>query len=629
MAITVPTLDAPRVSGQSLPVIPERTNYSPQEFGSSVVANAAFDVAGVAQRLEPVLAEAKKKADGHVVEAALNTLREQNDAGFEQVRRAEGTNAMYEANKFYDEADKRAKKIYASLTNDQQRLAFTAHANAELTQAHRMAETHVGQQLQVANDQEFKAGFQSSMRRVTDVGVDQPEVLNNEIVAMERRARDYASQHGLGPEATQALVDQQTGTAYLAAARVLVARKRFDDASSVLAQHAGIIGPEGTALLAAVERERVHAQADDAAKALLDATGGDLIRAEAEADRRPAGVERDQLKDAIRARGELMMQGKHINDIRHWDTALGLYQAQSDSETRRSWRALRRDHPLEWAALTPDQQHNIQQREDAARREADGLPMTRAQQEAWLRLWGDIETRRQFWGSSPESELTNNRDFNILPTRVQNQLIGQVAQAHVDHTNPTAMLRGAESVIKAQAVKNGLLNPNKITGDPSTWKDEDSRNAFVGLLDHVANAQAEWLSQHKGERIPNAVYEGFVDDYRKTRIPGTIWDSKYTPEEAALLPPEKRSQLLPVASSSEEAIGSMVQQRRGITKESNPEAYSPQALIDAAKEWRATRTPPSARETAAITQWLKENGKKVTPEAIQAKREWDALHYQQ
>lgn len=644
MAITIPTLDAPRVDSRGLATPYESTNNTANEQGAALAAQALKTASGVAQDVATVMQKAKEQADRLAVQEALNKQKAFNNAGLEAVRRAEGRNAAGAAKKYYEEADKAAKELYAGLANDEQRLLFTPQADEELTQSQKVSEAHVGQQIEFARDNEFKIANEQSLRSAARDGADLPDVMVREVGSVEQRTLQYAKDRGLDDTAARSMADAEVGKLYLAQTRVLMSRGRYKEAEGVLAAHGDKMGEEANALRARVTQLTLEARGDTQAQDILgrhrngDGTY-DLNAALAEADAKyEAGPERESTRKALVERAQLAAAGRRAEESQNWDTGLGAYMSLSPNPASRSVYLMKKTHPDAWERLTPDQRRALEQMQDADRRAAKADrngPLDELQLYHLHQLKNEIADKPEYFATAPDDELFRRKEFTGLPEHYRLQLLDMVTRSKQDRNNPGAALKTHERIIKDRLQQPG--QPLAGTAGKK-WEDwtEQQQQAAVVIGDEVAARVVAWQRDdaNKGKRIPDQVVQGFVDDATRT---GTIKSGHWYRRDAKNVPIAKAREMAakgaiqapasfaPNVHEDEGTLGREVLRRRGWQPEEIDK--DPQAIIDAARELRSVKAGPNAQERKEIEAWLRSNGKAVLPESVQAKFEWDRLQY--
>lgn len=647
MAITVPVLEAPRLDTRSLPTPFERNSYSPDEFAGSVVARAAGSLEQTGQRVQAVLEKAKAEADQQATMEAVNKFRQFTAAGMETVRRAEGKNAAHAAQSYYDSIDEEAKRIFGGLANEQQRRAFSAAADEELLQSHKIAEAHVGQQIEVAREQTFQATLALSVENATS-NVDVRGVGEMEAANTVKAIDAYAAARGMSREAADAMKAKQLGILYSAQVRTLLGRNRAGDveaAAAIIRAHERelVDSPE---LIGRVEHLQRASAADGEAQRLAArfhfANGAlDDQRAIAEIDRLYApGEMRDAVKAAWRVRSDDARRAVAGMEDQSWQNLLNAWQTAG-----RSLAATQATDA--WKQATPAQRENLINRAQAEERERAGDPLTREQVLALTDLEVDFANRADFWGTADVAQLDKDPRYNMLPERVRVGLGSHFAQLHADRNNPEALLRSAGETLLQQAQAPG--HPLEHTkGKPvKDWDYEDVLR-FQSIQDGVRIKVQEWKANHpKIDRVPNAVIRTFVDQVtREGHVPGdrkwylpSSWlfpgTETMTAEEARRRTPEEqvRRPFTPTLSDEEDTLGREVQLRRGYDPDRDEGKFSPEALAQAAADYREiTSSGPPPQKRAEYEAKIKAAGKTLPPgitldDVVQQMWEAEALRY--
>jgi hypothetical protein len=448
----------------------------------------------------------------------------------------------------------------------------------------------------------------------------------------------YAKEKGMPEEAATALRNQQVGVLYSAQARTLLGLGDTQGALRVINAHEKELGDDAIELRSKVELKARLARADEGARKLAEKYAFpdgtvDSTKAQKEIDATiPAGDERKAYTEALMHRTEEAKKGREAFEASTWDGLLNDYHQNS----RSYW--LTQERSKFWTQATPDQQEKLYQRWKADRDAAKNEPLTREQIRALGRLENDIMDRPDFWGTAENSVLDQNSDFNKLPERYRVHLTSMVAQTHQDKQNPIAQLKSAEYAIRARAQTNGILNQKKTAGKPfEKWEEEDQQ-AWSEVQDRVGPLIASWHADkdNRGKRIPNAVVEGFVDQVTRT---GTVKNGRWmwfdkggVPEREALARPAGVQGLHPFTPDvhdDEATIGREVQRRRGYDDAVTPGAFTPQMLIDAARDARNASAGPGPQEREAIVKSLRAAGAKnpQDPGLIQSAYEKRHLRY--
>jgi hypothetical protein len=639
MAIRIPTLDAPSVAPTAMPTPYENPNVPSGAAGGLALASEA--ISGVAK----VEQKFKHDADGQAILGAQNAFRSYTDAGLEQVRRAEGVNAAAAANKFYADADKKAKDIFGGLVNEEQKLAFSNWANDELRQTRKIGESHVGEQIKSADALEFNGANSGGLDRVVKsplvpgLAETEADELRRRIYGYEEngvRVSGYAARHGIPKDAADSLFAEKVSVIYAAKAERLMDLGFLQQAQSVVEQHRTELGKNADELLKRVEALSRNARADATAEqlakkyAFVDGTV-DSTKALAEIDSTmQAGQERDAARLALGHRAEQAKVGRLAYEADVWDKVAGEYENNGQS----LWSAV---HSPFWSKATPDQQEKLRARARADAREANSQPLTEDQLRSYGRAMNDIIERPDFWGTAPDSVLGQNADYNNLPPRYREHLRTMVAQSHKDRQNPDQQMRLAESVIRERAQNNSILSNDTRKKHFDAWKDDD-KEAFLQIQDKVAPKIADWHADEKnrGKRIPNELVQRFVDDVTREGYlkDGRWWwfgDPRASQADAALRPASDLSEhpFVPILQPDEESIGRQVQMRRGFNDKSTPAAFTPDALQRAAREHSEASAGPGPQEREAIVGALKAAGAKNPrdPDLIQQAYERKRLRY--
>jgi hypothetical protein len=643
VAITVPILDAPRVSQSALPVPLERADHTAQESGASVVASAATGTAQVLQAAE----KAKDEADRLSVREALNKQKAFNDQGLEAIRRAEGRNAAEVASKFYDDADKQAKEMFGSLANDNQRRLFTVEANDELRQLQKIGERHVGDQIKSAEATEYKVAQNSSLDRVARFG-DTPGLLESEVVKSEKLARDRVAALGIrdtpeNPAATKMVTDE-VGKLYLTRAHTLATSPipRYDEAVALLQQHTSETGQEGAGLLAKIEAERRKYRADDTAKRILESSGKDSLgawrvqSARAEVDKMPAGPEREEVAKSLERRWEQSENGRHADRANRLEVARDLVIGQSNDPAKRSLDILRSTPQgrSAWLRLDSDQQVGLENMVQADQNAAKGAPLTLDQIQGFMEIAIDVEKNPEKYGPGAERLLLNDQRFQTLPEARRLELAGKVIQANKD--SEAARATGVQPVKPLDVALNyaltvGLINESEGTSHEK-WSNE-SRAKALELQDVIARRHSEWKAdeKNKGKKfVSPAEVQGWVRDAKRTgEVTGKVWNSKTTEADALKRPVAEQNAkpFIPKLEDAEDKTGRDVLLRQGYRPEVTPAAFTPQRIREAAAAWTQVQSGPSAADRLLIVDRLKNAGRPTDDATVQRAYESWKLGY--
>jgi hypothetical protein len=639
MAIRIPTLDAPNVASAPMPTPYENPNVPSGAAGGLALASEALSgVAKVEQKF-------KHDADGQAILGAQNAFRSYTDAGLEEVRRAEGVNAAAAANKFYADADKKAKDIFGGLVNEEQKLAFSNWANDELRQTRKIGESHVGDQIKSADALEFNGANAGGLDRVVKsplvpgLAETEADELRRRIYGYEEngvRVSGYAARHGIPKDAADSLFAEKVSVIYAAKAERLMDLGFIQQAQSVVEQHRNELGKNADELMKRVEALSRNARADATAEqlakkyAFVDGTV-DSTKALAEIDSTmQAGQERDATRLALMHRADQAKTGRLSYEADVWDKVAGEYENNGQS----LWAAV---HSPFWSKATPDQQEKLRSRARADAREANSQPLTEDQLRSYGRLMNDVIERQTFWGTADVSALNQDSDYNNLPVRYREHIRTMVAQTHKDRQNPEQQMRLSEAVIRERAQSNGILsNDTRKKRDFNSWKDDD-KEAFLTIQDRVADKLSNWYSDknNSGKRIPNELVQRYVDDAtREGYLKDGRWywtDPKASAFDAALRKPAEVSEhpFVPILQHDEEDVGRQVQMRRGFDENKTPAAFTPDTLQRAAREHAEASAGPGPQEREVIVGALKAAGAKnpQDPDLIQSAYEKRHLRY--
>jgi hypothetical protein len=628
-----------------MPTPYEQANHRADQYGESVIGEAATAASKLTQQLGGILLDEKKKADLTAVQEALNAQREANDSNLEFLRRAQGKNAAVVSGEVYKDATERTRKAMGGLANDEQKTLFADEANKELLQLKRIGEAHVGQQIQATRDQTLKSGLAIATKRAITVGVDAPDVLQSEVERIERDVSVYGSESGWDGDSIKAFTSETLSKVYGGHVRELLARGRTEEARDILTDPKveAALGDDAAVLRGRVRDILVDQGGErDAADALARRQNKDktynMTAALDDADKKykPGTPENKAMRASITSRASVAEQGRRLQEGQNWDKAASLYQAQSSLPGNRSVYELKMSNRDAWDALTPDQQHALEQREHTDKNAKDSAPLTKLQEEALARLENDIVDRPDWWGTAPDSALTSNRDYNVLPERFRIQLLGQASRARAEKANPEGAMKSAESTIRARAQKIGYLSSDTVGKPFDKWPDDDKAK-WVPLTDAVRPQVVAWRMDEKTKKtpLPGAMVEGFVDEAQRT---GTIKGGRWlglrdahgiAPADAAARPAKEQAEhpynIDP--TDDEDTIGRKVQGARGKSEKATPAAYAPEALIQAARDWRRAQAGPDPQTKVGIEEGLKKLGRATTPDVIQRVWETTVLGY--
>jgi hypothetical protein len=624
--MTIPTLDAPRVSSSGLGTPFERTNRSADESPWSPVGA----LADAGSQVMLAVQKAKKEADALAVREALNKQQKFLNAGLEEIRRAEGKNALKVAADFYAKADVHAKEMYGKLGNEQQRAAFTLEADENLTQVQRIGETHAGQQIKIAEEKEHQIARGASFDKVAQYG-DAPGVVDGEAAAARRRTLERAGIQGIGKDEAEILAKAEVGEIYMVRAKVLANNpNRISEARALLQAHpeTGLAGQDMLGKLDVLGR---NALADSVAGELekrFALKDGSINTTEArkQIDQMfEPGPQRDAAHQALDARATRAKEGVAAREGAAGDALLETYQAHG----RSYWEVQKTPA---WTDATPQQRENLYQSWKAAERAKQGDPLTPAQVKARGSINLEFATRPDYWGSVPQKKLEDDPRYNMLPPALQAGVMADFTKLHQDRANPASVVQSLQGVILSRAQLSPLLSSTK---DKKGFNEFDAREQsnWNYLYDEVYKRTADWNRQdaNQGKRVPNAVVEGWVDEISRsgTMVDGG-WgfkDKKISKVEYDALPPEEREGdniFIPDYAEGEEALGRRVLYLQGVPEK----MQSKEKIMGAAQAQREARSGPSPEELVEIKAWLRKHGRDPDDQGnIQMRHEWVKLKY--
>jgi hypothetical protein len=609
MAFAIPTLDAPRVANQALPAVYEKANHTGAEYFASAVAAPVLDIAG------KYAADLKNKYDGAAVEEALNKQADHQRALAAKVKAAENKDALGAATDAAAEADKYSKDLFNGLANDDQKRAFSTHANRALMQFNGIAEAHAAEQAKAFDDREFNAG-NAGDRLDVNTNPDFPGVTESATSNITRRTDAYLRAKGIPAASAQGTFLLKAELAHMRTGYVktLIAKEDSERAAAFIADNPGGFGDASAELEAEVTRVRTATEgrrlAEESAARYPTPDGMfdvELANRDARA-KFPAGSKQLEVAlEAVQAVAHKTEAAVALRDKQGYSTWLSTYQATSPNPEQRNLDTFKvgRDAAT-FYAMSPVYQHAAEEMWQADKAHKSSKALEPWEQARLRDLMVSIAEDPDKYGASDASILEKDSRYTSLPQHARALVDARFVEAHRDKNSPEAVSRTLDPDLRTRGILLGFLSEKAKTGLPSSWPAEDQARwgqlQDEGIPEALAFKKDE---KNKGMRFSTAKVDALINRVRRTYTiegGGKVWGdlNNASREEAEAT----NKPVHPNASDSEVERGRKVQMLRGFDPDVSPGYFTPEELIKASDELAATTSGPNPVERADIIKQL-------------------------